>query len=120
MFIKLRKKILHWLQAAEKEEYICVNREGSSRFGLAANRLSNLFGSTVKRGSDCVVSDSESNELNGQHLKFKLIPGSGGVILEIRKYDSTNDHYIYVHYIIPEEKELGEELAKIITLQSLR
>lgn len=63
-------------------------------------------------------SDNQEIEVDG--IYFKVIRGSGGIAIETKQYDPKTDRYVTLLHIIPEDAELGEELSKIIMLQSLR
>lgn len=57
----------------------------------------------------------------GSHgINFTLHKASGGYVVEYRTYDEKNDRNNNRLHIITDEKELGEELSKIITFESLR
>ena len=44
----------------------------------------------------------------------------GGTIIQTRRYDERKDNNVENLYIIHKEADLGQELAKIITLEGLR
>jgi len=61
---------------------------------------------------------SRSMDSNG--MNFTVYRASGGHVIETRKYDrkrDTNDHNLH---IITDDKDLGEEIGKIITFENLR
>jgi len=108
MFLKsLRRNIYRWLRTADLEGCIAVSentyqkRNPSSK----ANRP---------------VSIHEEEPLDSDGMNFKVINGRGGVAIEIRTRDSKTGEYTLALYVIPEEHDLAQELAKIITMQALR
>jgi hypothetical protein len=64
--------------------------------------------------------DTERPDLDSQGFRLKIYGASGGTIIETTKYDRKNDENRHSLYVITEDKDLGEELAKIITIESLR
>lgn len=62
----------------------------------------------------------EDRNLSSDGMKFELFRASGGYIVETRYYDSKSDRNHNKLYIIKDENDIGEELGKIITMESLR
>jgi hypothetical protein len=62
----------------------------------------------------------ESAQLESSGMRFNLYKASGGYVIETRHYDERNDRNINKMYVINEDKDLGAELGKIITMESLR
>jgi hypothetical protein len=62
----------------------------------------------------------ESAQLESTGMRFNLYKASGGFVIETRHYDERNDRNINKMYVINEDKDLGAELGKIITMESLR
>lgn len=63
---------------------------------------------------------NSSASLDTQGIHFKVIPGSGGIAIEVSHYDNKTERNTTTLYIIPENKDLSEELAQIITLESMK
>lgn len=63
---------------------------------------------------------SESREINNNGFNFKVHKANGGTIIEMNKYDEVNDRHKNAIYVIMDDKDLGEELSKIITVEGLR
>lgn len=76
-------------------------------------------GHPVVCGVDTVKCNSESDSLDSRGMHFKLLPGLGGMAIETSYYDERKDNRITKLYILPDGCELGEELARIISLESL-
>ena len=71
--------------------------------------------------SDQAISiDSEGPNIQSQGFRLNVYSASGGTIVETTKYDSKKDEHRHSLHVVTDDKELGEELAKIITMESLR
>jgi len=66
------------------------------------------------------TSDSEGPEIQSQGFRLNIYSASGGTIIETTKYDRQKDEHKHSLHVVTDNKELGEELAKIITMESLR
>ena len=66
------------------------------------------------------VEDSNGPDLHSQGFRLSVYGASGGTIIETTKYDRKSDENRHSLYVVTEDKELGEELAKIITMEQLR
>ena len=58
--------------------------------------------------------------IDSNGMNFTVYRANGGHVIETRKYDrkrDTNDHGLH---IITDDKDLGEEIGKIITFENLR
>lgn len=53
-------------------------------------------------------------------LRINLYKASGGFVVETRKYDRRKDENNTSMNIITDDKDLGEELGKIVTMEILR
>lgn len=65
-----------------------------------------------------LVSAGRSIDTNG--MNFTIYRANGGHVIETRQYDrkrDTNDHSLH---IITDDKDLGQEIGKIITFERLR
>ena len=63
--------------------------------------------------------DKEPN-LSSHGFRLNVYGASGGTIVETTKYDRKNDENRHSLHVITEDKDLGEELSKIITMEQLR
>ena len=66
------------------------------------------------------VEDSSGLELHSQGFRLSVYGASGGTIIETTKYDRKSDENRHSLYVVTEDKDLGQELAKIITMEQLR
>jgi hypothetical protein len=64
--------------------------------------------------------DESGPELSSNSFRLNIYGASGGTIIETTKYDRKNDENRHSLHVVTEDKDLGEELAKIITMEQLR
>ena len=69
---------------------------------------------------NAIVVDSEGPNIQSQGFRLNIYSASGGTIIETTKYDRQKDDHRHSLHVVTDDKELGEELAKIITMESLR
>jgi hypothetical protein len=70
---------------------------------------------------DCyAIEDSNGPDLNSQSFRLNIYGASGGTIIETTKYDRKSDENRHSLHVVTEDKDLGQELAKIITMEQLR
>ena len=73
--------------------------------------------------NDCeaiYTEDCEGPDLDSQCFRLKIYGASGGTIIETTKYDRKSDENRHSLHVVNDDKDLGEELAKIITMEQLR
>ena len=100
-FKKTRAKFLGWLVKATQ----AVNEENANKSDDYAPKKH-------------LVAVTE--ELSAQKMTFNIYPGAGGVAIEVYQYDQKTDRSSTKLHIIPDSQDLGDALAKIITLEALR
>jgi len=84
-------------------------------------RIRNWLMNDDKEYSNQLISvDSEGPNIQSQGFRLNVYSASGGTIIETTKYDRQKDDHRHSLHVVTEDKDLGEELAKIITLESLR
>jgi hypothetical protein len=69
---------------------------------------------------NAIAVDSEGPNIQSQGFRLNIYSASGGTIIETTKYDRQRDDHKHSLHVVTDDKELGEELAKIITMESLR
>ena len=69
---------------------------------------------------NAIAIDSEGPDIQSQGFRLNVYSASGGTIIETTKYDRQKDDHKHSLHVVTDDKELGEELAKIITMESLR
>lgn len=66
------------------------------------------------------ITASSDRTIDSHGFNFKVHKATGGTIIELNKYDSVNDRHKNAIYVIMDDRDLGEELSKIITVEGLR
>ena len=69
---------------------------------------------------NAIAVDSDGPNIQSQGFRLNVYSASGGTIIETTKYDRQKDDHKHSLHVVTDDKELGEELAKIITMESLR
>jgi hypothetical protein len=64
--------------------------------------------------------DSEGPNIQSQGFRLNVYSAGGGTIIETTKYDRQKDDHRHSLHVVTDDKDLGEELSKIITMESLR
>ena len=64
--------------------------------------------------------DSNGPNIQSQGFRLNVYSAGGGTIIETTKYDRQKDDHRHSLHVVTDDKDLGEELAKIITMESLR
>jgi hypothetical protein len=91
MKLSLKQKIRNWLMEDQENDY------------------------SVSIGIDEQCSSLESNG-----FRLQVYKANGGVVVETRNYDHRKDENRNSLYVITEDKDLGAEIGKIITMENLR
>jgi hypothetical protein len=81
-----------------------------------------LMNDSADYSENMVISsrDSDGPNIQSQGFRLNVYSASGGTIIETTKYDRQKDDHRHSLHVVTDEKELGEEIAKIITMESLR
>ena len=64
--------------------------------------------------------DETRPDLHSQGFRLNVYNASGGTIVETTKYDRKSDENRHSLHVVTADKDLGEELSKIITMEQLR
>ena len=64
--------------------------------------------------------DESGPDLHSQSFRLNIYGASGGTIVETTKYDRKSDENRHSLHVITEDKDLGDELSKIITMEQMR
>jgi hypothetical protein len=67
-----------------------------------------------------IEQDIPGPDLSSNSFRLNIYGASGGTIIETTKYDRKSDENRHSLHIVTEDKDLGQELAKIITMEQLR
>lgn len=62
----------------------------------------------------------EVPSLDSEGMRFTVFKASGGFVIETRSYDRRKDESFNNMYVVTESQDLGQELGKIITMETLR
>ena len=80
---------------------------------LDENEEGNIIGSQLSiKERDSIESDPV--------LNFKVYSAVGGKIVEFRQYDRQRDRNFNQTYIITNDQDFGERIAKIATMENLK
>ena len=79
-----------------------------------------LMDDSADYASNAISVDSDGPNIQSQGFRLNVYSASGGTIIETTKYDRQKDDHKHSLHVVTDDKELGEELAKIITMESLR
>jgi hypothetical protein len=66
------------------------------------------------------ISESVGDSLDSPAVRFKMFKASGGTIIETNIYDNNRDRHINGLYVITNDKNLGDEIGKILTMETLK
>jgi hypothetical protein len=62
----------------------------------------------------------EHHGFESEGMRFTVHKANGGFVIETRTFDRRKDESYNTIYVITEDKDLGVELGKIITMESMR
>ena len=63
---------------------------------------------------------SRDEGLRSHSTNFSLYNATGGTVVELRSYDESKDRNHNVLYVISSDKDLGQELGHIVTMEALK
>jgi hypothetical protein len=92
MKLTLKQKIRNWLMNDDVDDYESVS----------------------------LAIDDPSPSLDSEGFRLQVHKANGGVVVETKTYDRRKDENRNSLYVITEDKDLGEEIGKIITMENLR
>ena len=85
------------------------------------HRIRNWLMNENDDAEECfTVEDSNGIDLSSNSFRLNIYGASGGTIIETTKYDRKTDENRHSLHVVTEDKDLGQELAKIITMEQLR
>ena len=71
--------------------------------------------------SNAIIALDETPSIdNSNGFRLQVYKAKGGIVVETRSYDPRKDESRNSLYVVNDEKDLGEELGKIITMENLR
>ena len=79
------------------------------------------YNSSQTEGSKLIRAvEVDDTRLNSHGMNFTVYRASGGHVIEHRVYDRKQDRNNTSLHVITDDKDLGQEIGKIITFESLR
>jgi hypothetical protein len=70
--------------------------------------------------SHAIAIDDSVPNFSSHGFRLNVYGASGGTIIETSKYDRKSDENRHSLHVVTEDKDLGTELSKIITMEQLR
>jgi hypothetical protein len=64
--------------------------------------------------------DVEPNVESDPILNFRVFSAVGGKIVEFRRYDRQRDRHETQTYIITNDQDFGDRIAKIVTMENIK
>jgi hypothetical protein len=76
-------------------------------------------------GNDMLVCETDGHDRlhrrnHKTSMNFTIYSANGGHVLEYSEYDERKDENINTLHLIPGDKDLGQSIAHVITLEMLR
>lgn len=103
---------MNWLDkwAMRRAERAMLNRREADYAIAKSPRAGNAIGTAPSMGG----------ELNSHGMNLKIYKASGGMVIETNIYDRRTDRNTSGLYVVTSEENLGAEISKIITMESLK
>jgi hypothetical protein len=92
MKLTLKQKIRNWLMNDHHDDYESVS----------------------------LAVDESSPSLDSNGFRLQVYKANGGIVVETRNYDHRRDENRNSLYVVTEDKDLGAEIGKIITMENLK
>jgi hypothetical protein len=83
-------------------------------------RLRNWLLNDENEFAHSIAIDDCAPNFQSQGFRLNIYGASGGTIIETTKYDRKSDENRHSLHVVTEDKDLGDELSKIITMEQLR
>jgi len=95
--IWLKKKLYHWINSAYSDDIVCE----TPSIGIGRSMVTSTL-------------DSDRN------IRFNVYKATGGTIIETSFYDRHKDRHNTSLHIITDDQDIGKEIGKIITMETLK
>lgn len=82
-------------------------------------KLHNFIFPAQEAGKIATVSESSDIDMD-QSLRFYVLVGQGGVIVQLRSYDNKRDRTNNTTYIIPEGEDIATRVGEIVSLEIMK
>ena len=66
------------------------------------------------------ISDREEVRISASGIRFEVYRANGGTVIETRRNDRRTGDSIYELHVVSSDQDVGAEIGKIITLESLK
>ena len=66
------------------------------------------------------ISDREEVRISATGIRFEVYRANGGTVIETRRNDRRTGDSVYELHVISGDQNVGEEIGKIITMESLK
>ncbi len=83
------------------------------------NWLHNVDSGGLEKASASVIRASDDPDTD-RCLNFKVWFANGGRVVQTSRYDRVKDRNQTSMYVITDEQDFGQEINKIVTMESLR
>jgi len=67
-----------------------------------------------------IAHDREEFRISATGIRFEVYRANGGTVVETRRNDRRTGDSIYELHVVAGDQDIGEEIGKIITLESLK
>jgi hypothetical protein len=75
----------------------------------------------MSEDEDYAVAETISTRsIDSNGFRLQVYKANGGIVVEARTYDRRKDEDRNSLYVVTEDKDLGEEIGKIITMENLK
>jgi hypothetical protein len=112
MFLQsLRYKIYNWFRVST---LVDDNKPDS---GAIAKSSPKHYGTLAK---DPKFRGRSESGIESDPIRIIVYNGIGGMVVEVRLFDHAQQEYVISLYVIPSDKDLGNEIASILTMISLQ
>jgi len=69
---------------------------------------------------DLQMSDREEIRISATGIRFEVYRANGGTVIETRRNDRRTGDSLFELHVISSDQDIGEEIGKIITMESLK
>ena len=66
------------------------------------------------------IQDREEVRISATGIRFEVYRANGGTVIETRRHDRRTGDSVFELHVISGDQDVGEEIGKIITMESLK
>jgi len=107
IFKKALRELLDWVMREDRTKETYCDSPASAPIGYNS------------QSSGMKISPNHNIDDFNQGWNVNIFPAVGGKVVRLHRYDPTIDRHISNLYIITDKEDFGEELAQILTRDSL-